>query len=190
MAALAGGVVAEASGGAFKNGALTSAIQFVYNQLGDRSFPEKESFASYFGKRMMSGQVRNDIFDYGIGLAEGGISVIKGLYNFGGQAYRHLSGDTQANWEEFVSNETLSLYIASDTIRSHTNRVLFNQASDLKNYSARNIGHLTGRFITGALGGRYVNTFTGVTAGVGDGAAAINRGGDFVMGFIFGDKNE
>ncbi|WP_444923826.1 hypothetical protein ACJJH9_20245 [Microbulbifer sp. DLAB2-AF] len=135
----------------------------------------------------MSGEVRDDIFDYGIGLAEGGASVVKGLYNFGEQSYRHLSGDTQANWEEAVSGEALSLYMTNDTVRSHTNRFVFNKVGDLSNYSARNIGHLTGRFITGALGGRYVNAFTGVTAGVGDGAAALNRGGDFVTGFIFGE---
>ncbi|WP_196229848.1 RHS repeat-associated core domain-containing protein [Teredinibacter turnerae] len=145
------------------------------------------SFASYFGERVMSGQVRDDIFDYGIGLAEGGASVVKGLYNFGGQAYRHLSGDTQANWEEAVSGEALSLYMSNDTVRTQTNRMVFNLASDLSNYSARNIGHLTGRFIAGALGGRYVNTFTGVTAGVGDGAAALNGGEDFVTGFVFGE---
>ena len=73
-------------------------------------------------------------------------------------------------------------------MRSLVHQALYDQLSDSSNYTASNIGYMTGRFITGMLAGRYANAFVGATAAVGDGAAALNRGGDFVKGAIIGDR--
>ena len=54
IAALVGGTVSERTGGKFANGAMTAAIVHLYNA--------EESFASYMKERLMSGQVRDDMF--------------------------------------------------------------------------------------------------------------------------------
>ncbi len=58
-AALVGGTTSKLSGGKFSNGAVTAAIAHLFNA--ESGGDEKQSFASYFGERVLSGQVRDDL---------------------------------------------------------------------------------------------------------------------------------
>ncbi|MFA5631540.1 MAG: hypothetical protein WC997_08525 [Porticoccaceae bacterium] len=129
----------------------------------------------------MSGQVRNDIFDYGRGVRDGAISVGTGLVNFGEQVLR--TGTIEANNESKAMDSALNVYVTNKNVRSQVNRSVYNRATDLNNYSPYNIGKLVGRFITGTL-----TRPVGVVAGIGDGAAALEKGHDFVVGVIYGSE--
>jgi len=87
--AVVGGTTSVISGGKFGNGAVTGAFSRALNdELHEKVKAEaQKSFASYFGERVMNGQVRDDIFNalgaYGK-IAAGEITIAGGwlLKNF------------------------------------------------------------------------------------------------------------
>ncbi len=131
---------------------------------------------------MFSGQVRDDIFDYGRGLGDGAVSVARGLYNFARQVLR--TGGPEANLEGEVLDLAVNTYITKPEVRRQVNRTVFDQAANLNNYSAYNIGRVIGRSLTGV-----VTSPAGLVAGIGDGLTALESGSNFAAGFIFGADN-
>ncbi|MDM3871860.1 hypothetical protein QSV34_10910 [Porticoccus sp. W117] len=142
----------------------------------------EDTFAGYLWNRLLDGGVRDNIYDYGGGLKDGAVSVWNGAVNFGRQAYRHLGGDVRAGAESRAFEAGIQSYATDSAVRRAVNREIYNQATDLSNYSARNIGRVVGRFITGTLARP-----AGLVAGVGDGTARLEEGGNFAAGFIYGN---
>jgi len=104
--------------------------------------------------------------------------------NFGEQAYRQFSGDPQAALEGEAFDYAVESYVTDGGNRSQVNQAAYNQATDLNNYSSYNIGRVIGRTFTGW----YLRPL-GVAAAVGDGGAALEAGGSFMTGVIYGSEN-
>ena len=140
-----------------------------------------DNFAGFFWNRVLDGEVRDNVFDYGKGLAEGALSVPKGWFNFGYQGTRHLSCDNQAELERKVLGGAAKQLATNGNARKMAWAEVKSQLTNLSNYSSKNIGFIVGRTATSLLA-RPV----GVLAAIGDGASSLNNGGDFVRGIIWG----
>ncbi|MFY9314849.1 MAG: RHS repeat-associated core domain-containing protein [Burkholderiales bacterium] len=165
-AVVAGGTASVLGGGKFANGATTAAFGYLFNQCAGKLC---------FGERVMSGQVRDDIFDYGAGLGEGAVSIAKGVGNsfrFMARGFGLMGAEEQLRWqaEGLAVDAALKEYATNSVVRSQANAQIYDAISD--NASARNIGRFVGRSITGSL-----LAPAGGMAAIGDGTRAVERAG-------------
>ncbi|MDH2433500.1 hypothetical protein QCD60_13040 [Pokkaliibacter sp. MBI-7] len=141
-----------------------------------------DHFAGFLWNRVLDGGVRDNIFDYGKGLANGAISVANGVGNFFSQAYRQLSGDPQAELEGQAFDYGLQEVVTNPTVRTEINKYLFQEGTDLKNYTSENIGRVIGRTATG-----IILRPLGAIATIGDIGKAMENGSDYIKAAVFGE---
>jgi len=174
--AVVGGTASVIGGGKFANGALTASFGHLFNDgFLEHADSARPSFGEVLREGLVSGRVRDDIFDYGSGLVEGAGSVAKGV----GNSFRFLArgtgligGGEQLRWqaEGLAVNAALKEYATNSTARSEVNATVYDVVSD--NASARNIGRLVGRSLTG-----FILAPAGGLAAIGDGTRSVERAG-------------
>ncbi|MBA6302857.1 RHS repeat-associated core domain-containing protein [Colwellia sp. MB02u-14] len=194
-AAVIGGTASVISGGKFTNGAVTAAFSQMFNgeSYAKRKWGEIQKFASFMADRVMSGQVRDDIFDYGKnvfgfveGLAKGGASVFRGVYRAGYQGRREFDNNPIVQEHILIENKAFSLaadvYWNDDVIRGQVNSAVVNHMLS----STNNFGFVIGRTITGVVTGGGLIALPGDIMHAGDQGVSTAEG--FARSIAFGNK--
>lgn len=141
----------------------------------------------------MTGEMRDDIFAYGKGLAEGAWSVVTGI----GNAFRDIGRGAglygqveQTQWrvEDRVSTAFVKSYETNGSTRDFANKEALNVMSNIQ-WSPENIGRAIGRISTGILAAP-----AGAVAAAGDLSSAIeggvHTGEAYVGSIIFGSGSD
>ena len=187
-ATVAGGTASVIGGGKFANGAQTAAFGYLFNCMAHDCFDKQQSFGSVLGERMNSGQVRDDISDYGVGLVEGSVSVVEGVGNslrFIARGTGLMGTEERLRWEAegLAVDMAAKEYATNSVVRAEVNAQAYDAITS--NASAHNIGRLVGRSATGVL-----LAPAGALAAIGDGTRAVERvgvsGAEAVKRILFG----
>ncbi len=138
------------------------------------------NFGGYFWNRVLDGAVRDDIFSYGTGIADGVKSVVNGWFNAGYQAGRHLSNNPTAQVERVGIKACVdNLGPCWDSASDLSKDILSNPEL----YTSYNIGRLVGRI--------NMSLFTrpwGVLAAAGDAAQGLEEGTNAIKNILLGEQ--
>ena len=153
VAAIVGGTASAAGGGKFANGAVTGAFSRAFND--ESHWKRFKDEMRFFGQDMMDGVVRDRMAEYGRGVADGVVSMGKGLAHFAEQQYRRLSSDPntqlQVSVESGAIDEAVGAYATDSGVRDTINAAVRSEATNLNNYTPYNIGRFVGRIEAGIV---------------------------------------
>jgi RHS repeat-associated protein len=151
-----------------------------------------EGFGAYLWDRAVTGAVRNDIFAYMSGLAQGGASALIGAARAIGFISRGTGLQGLDEYRQFAREGELvdraaGAYFGNAAVRSAVNEEIRNTVSNVNWGDPNLMGHMAGRVAVGT-----VLAPMGALAAIGDTTHAVSNGvssaGDAIVSGIIGQR--